>query len=233
MKKIVKAFLFSAVMLSCACQKDSLNDGELSYLFIPSGLSASLSNTASASGQVVAPLSDGSITWTSGTLNVAKIQFSGKKDATAVNVEYSNLSVVSILSLGAAAGSAVLPTGTYSDIELKVNLVQSSTNVPLIIKGTYKEANGGASIPVEVQFNENLELKLTPPQVIIKGDKYVANIGLGLNKLVTNITANEFGQSTRTQPNNTILVTSTLNPALYAKLKNNLTSTLKVDIVHQ
>lgn len=196
-------------------------------------LNASLSTTASASGQVVAPLSDGSITWTSGTLNVAKIQFSGKKEQSAVNIEYSNLSVVNILSLGAAAGSVTLPAGTYTDVALKVNLVQSTDHVPLILKGTYKEANGGAAIPVEFQFNENIELKVTPPQIIIKGDKYIANIGLGLNKLVTNLIASDFGQTVRTQPNNTILVTTTINRALYEKLRTNLSSAAKVEITHQ
>jgi hypothetical protein len=234
MKKILKTALYSiSLLMLSACLKDSSNDGNLSYVFIPSGLSASLSPTASASGQVVTPLSDGSITWTSGTLNVAKIQFSGKKDQSSVNIEYTNLSVVSVLSLAAAAGSVTLPAGTYGDIQLKANLVESAVNVPLILKGTYKEANGGAAIPVEFQFNENLELKVNPPQIVIQGDQYTANLGLQINKLVTNLTASDFGQTVRTQPNNTILVTKTLNPALYEKLRNNLSSTIKVDIVHQ
>jgi hypothetical protein len=233
MKNPFKTALFAIFLLSYSCVKDSVDDGQLSYVFIPSGLAASLSTTASASGQVVAPLSPGSITWTSGTLNIAKIQFSGKKDQSAVNVEYSDLSVINILSLEASAGSVTLPAGTYSDIQLKVNLVESAVNVPLTLKGTYQEANGGAAIPVEVRFNQNIELLLNPPQTTIKGDKYSADIGLTLNKLVTGLVPSDFGQTTRTQPNNTILVTSTINPTLYGKLKNNLTSTLKVDIVHQ
>jgi hypothetical protein len=233
MKKVFKTVLLLGGILLASCQKDPLNDGQLNYVFIPSSLSASLGSTASASGQVVAPLSDGSITWTSGTLNVAKIQFSAKKDQSEVSIDYNNLSVVNILSLGAAAGSVTIPTGTYSNISLKAKLIESTTNVPLILKGTYKEANGGAAIPVEVQFNETMELKVNPPAMTIKGDKYVANIGIELNKLATNLIRSDFGQTTRTQPNNTILVTPTLNRALYEKLRANLLACAKVEIVKQ
>jgi len=233
MKKIFKIVLLSASLLFGACQKDPVNDGELSYVFTPSSLSASLATTAAASGHVVAPFSDGSITWTSGTLNVDKIQFSAKKEHSSVNIEYTNLSVVNMLSLGTIAGSVNLPTGTYTDIELKVNLVQSSVNVPLILKGIYKEANGGAAIPVEIRFNENIELKGNPPQIVIKGDKYVANITLALNKLVTHLIASDFGHTQRIQPNNTILVTSTINAALYSKLKANLLAVANVQVTHQ
>lgn len=213
--------LLTAVILLGACQKDSLNDGQLNYVFKPTNLAASVGTTAAASGLVVAAKSNGSMTWTSGTLNIQKIEFSAKKDQSSANVEYNNLTNIDILNTGTVSGNVTLPTGTYNDIELKLNLVQSNTNIPLVLKGTYTEISG-TQIPVEIQFNETYELKLTPPQVIIKGDKYTANVTLDFTNMMKNLVANDLGQTTRTQPNNTILVTSSLNAGLYAKLKANL-----------
>ncbi|HCN83015.1 MAG TPA: hypothetical protein DIT07_05255 [Sphingobacteriaceae bacterium] len=213
--------LLSAIILLGACQKDSLSGGQLSYVFKPTNLAASVGTTTAASGLVVAANSNGSMTWTSGTLNVQKVQLSAKKDQVATSFEYSNLTNIDILNTGTVSGSVSLPDGTYDAIEIKLNLVQSNTNVPLVLKGTYTETSG-TKIPVEVQFNEAYDLKLNPPQLVIKGDKYTANVTLDLTKMMTGLVANDLGQTTRTQPNNTILVTSSINAALYAKLKANL-----------
>jgi hypothetical protein len=222
--------LISAIILLAACQKDSLNDGQLSYVFKPTNLAASIGTTAAASGLAVAANSSGSMTWTSGTLNIQKIQFSAKRDQTAASVEYNNLTNIDILNTGTISGNVTLPTGTYDNIELKLNLVQSTTNVALTLKGTYTETSG-TKIPVEIQFNEAYELKLTPPQLIIKGDKYTANVTLDFAKIVKDVIASDLGQTTRTQPNNTILITSSINPTLYAKLKANLLLVPSVSIV--
>lgn len=213
--------LLSAIIVLGACQKDSLNDGQLSYVFKPTNLAASVGTTAAASGLVVAAKSNGSMTWTSGTLNIQKIEFSAKREQATTSVEYKNLTNIDILNTGTVSGNVTLPTGTYSNIELKLNLVESATNIPLVLKGTYTETSG-TKIPVEIQFNENYELKLTPPKVIIAGDKYTATVTLDFAKMMRDMIANNLGQTTRTQPNNTILVTSSINANLYAKLKANL-----------
>lgn len=222
--------LLCVLVLFGSCQKDATGDGQLSYVFKPTNLAASLGTTASASGLVVAANSNGSMTWTSGTLNIQKIEFSAKRGLTTASAEYNNLTNIDILNTGTISGNVSLPTGTYDNIELKLRLVQSNTNIPLVLKGTYTETSG-TKIPVEVQFNEAYELKLNPPQLVIQGDKYTANVTLDLTRMVKDLTASDFGQTTRTQPNNTILVTSSINPVLYAKLKANLLLVPTVSIV--
>lgn len=221
MKKALQSILivFFAIVLN-ACQKDSVNDGELTYNFKTSNLSASLSSTASASGTPVAPLSNGSITWKSGTVNIQQIYFGAKKDNTPFAVEFEKLSNIDILKVSTVSGSVAIPTGTYSDIKLRLRLKESSTNKPLVLLGTYTEISG-TKIPVEIQFNETYELTLTPPALTIKGDKYDVNVNLDLSKLAKNLTLSDFGQTTRSGADNMILVNSSKNVALFEKLKAN------------
>ncbi|MEJ7693334.1 hypothetical protein [Daejeonella sp.] len=221
MKKTLQSIfiLFSAILLN-SCQKDSVHDGELTYHFKTSHLSASLGTTGATSGTPVAPLSNGSITWLSGTINVQQIYFGAKKDNTAFAVEFEKLSSIDILKTSTISGSVAIPTGTYTDIKLRIRLKESATHKPLVLLGTYTEVSG-TKIPVEVQFNETYELTLHPPPVTIKGDKYDVNLTLDLSKLVKNLIQADFGQAVRTGPNNMILVNSTTNRALFEKLAVN------------
>ncbi|SKB83495.1 hypothetical protein [Daejeonella lutea] len=221
MKKALQSVLivFFATVLN-GCQKDSVNDGELTYNFKTSNLSASLSSTASASGTPVAPLSNGSITWKSGTVNIQQIYFGAKKDNTPFAVEFEKLSNIDILKVSTVSGSVAIPTGTYSDIKLRLRLKESATNKPLVLLGTYTEISG-TKIPIEIQFNETYELTLTPPALTIKGDKYDVNVNLDLSKLAKNLTLSDFGQTTRSGADNMILVNSSKNVALFEKLKAN------------
>lgn len=222
MKKALRSTLILvAAMLLFACEKDSVNDGELTYSFKTSNLSASLGTTASGSGIPVAPLSNGSITWNSGAVNIQQIYFGAKKDNTPFAVEFEKLSNIDILKTATVSGSVPIPTGTYSDIKLRLRLKESATNKPLVLLGTFTEVSG-TKIPVEVQFNETYELTLNPPQITIKGDKYDVNVTLDLSKLAKNITLTDFGQTVRSGTDNSIVVNSTKNIALFEKIKMNL-----------
>ncbi len=221
MKKALQGiFILIAAVLLDSCKKDSVNDGELTYNFKTSNLSASLSSTASSSGSPVAPLSNGSITWKSGTVNIQQIYFGAKKNDTPFAVEFEKLSNIDILKTSTVSGSITIPTGTYSDIKLRLRLKESATNKPLVLLGTYTEVSG-TKIPVEVQFNETYELTLNPPQLTIKGDKYDVNVNLDLSKLAKNLTLSDFGQTVRSGADNMILVNSTKNIQLFEKLKAN------------
>jgi hypothetical protein len=220
-----KCLQFIAPVLLCifiaGCQKDSVHDGELVYNFKPINLSASLGTVASASGQPVAAGSNGSIQWTTGRFNIAKIELSGKKDASVISIEQNNLTDVDILKLGTISGSVVLPAGTYKDLEVKLKFAAATdTKRPLTLVGKYIEASG-TQIPVEVHFYDDLELKRSVSELVINGDKYTADVTLEINNLVKGLVQSDFGQTTR-GTNNSIFVSSTVNTALYNKLKANL-----------
>ncbi|MGB4400940.1 MAG: hypothetical protein WBJ10_16320 [Daejeonella sp.] len=222
MKKTLQGILILVTtILLFGCEKDSINDGELIYNFKTSNLSASLGATGSASGNPVAPLSNGSITWNSGTVNIQQIYFGAKKDNTPFAVEFEKLSNIDILKTTTVSGSVPLPTGTYSDIKLRLRLKESVAYKPLVVRGTFTEVSG-TKIPVEIQFNETYELTLHPPQLTMKGEKYDVKVNLDLSKLVKNLTLSDFSQTVRTGTDNLILINNSTNRALFEKLALNV-----------
>ena len=232
MNRILKITgLFIVQLMIVSCQKNSVGDGQLTYNFKPVNLSASLSTVGSASGLAVAAGSNGSINWTTGRFNVYQIELSGKKDGTEISIEHKDLTDIDILKLGTVSGTVVLPVGSYKDIEVKLKFAVSDTKRPLTLVGKFIEASG-TQIPVEVHFNETLELQKSVSSIIINGDKYTADIILEVNNLVKNLTLSDFGQTTR-GTNGSIFVSNTVNTALYNKLKANLSLVPSVTITRQ
>lgn len=207
-------------ILMAGCQKDTVNDGQLIYNFKPINLSATLGTIGSASGQPVAAGSNASVLWTTGRFNINKIELSGKKDGSEISIEQINLTDVDVLKLGSVSGSVDLPAGTYKDLEVKLKFAVSDTKRPLTLVGKYIEPSG-TQIPVEVHFNDEMELKKSASEIVIKGDKYTADVTLEINNLVKNLIQSDFGQTTR-GTNGSIFVSNTVNTALYNKLKANL-----------
>ncbi|MNK39927.1 hypothetical protein D3C87_585500 [compost metagenome] len=101
-----------------------------------------------------------------------------------------------------------------------------------MLTGTYIEASG-TRIPVIVQLNMTQLIKLEAPKIEISKGKYVARVTVELNGLVKDLTASDFGQTARTAPNNTILVTNTINRPLFEKLASRLPSILSLSMTKQ
>ena len=217
-----------SAMLFSSCQKDPQNDGELSYRFTTTGQVASLGANVGTSGAVVAKGTNGSIEWTTGTLNVAKIEFEAVKDNVKSEIEYKNLFGLDVLKSGVLAGSVTVPTGTYQQVEFKMMLEPSNTSAPLVLNGIYTELSG-TKIPVEVIFNEAAELKVQGQQIVVKGDKFVADVTVELNNLVKNCLTSDFGATVR-NANNKIIISNTINVNVYNKLKAALPTVAKVQI---
>ena len=82
--------------------------------------------------------------------------------------------------------------------------------MPLVLKGNYT-TKAGNIIPIEYDFNEDAEIVALANDLTIDGkNNLIAQISLHLNKLLSNVTAQEIDQTVRT--NNMILITSTINP---------------------
>ncbi|WEK20967.1 MAG: hypothetical protein P0Y49_07425 [Candidatus Pedobacter colombiensis] len=215
------------------CTKDATTtDTELSYSFNAINLNASLSTNATASGAVVAAGTNGSINWTSASLNISKVEFSATQAGKAISLESKNLFAVNALKPDSLSGTVSLTSGIYEHNEFKISMNESATNPPLVLTGTYIEASG-TKIPVIVQLNAAQVINLEAPKIEITKGKYVAKVTVELNGLVKGLTASDFGQTTRTAPNNTILVTNTINRALFEKLALKLPSILSLSLTKQ
>lgn len=208
-------------MLLASCSKDeNSSDGKVAYKVKPSNFSASVASDISGSGLSVAVNSNSSITWTSGILNISEIDFEAEGNGKEIEYELKNQFNVDLLNLSPILGSINIPTGTYHEVELKLELEPSTTKIPLTLKGTYTNT-AGIKTPVEFYFNEEFEIEVEAEDVTVNGSEdYVALINLQLNKFLSNVSTSDLDQATKT--NGAIIISDTSNINLYNKFKSNL-----------
>ncbi len=213
--------LVSGLILSSCSKENSTGDGKLSYKVKPANFTASVGPAVAGSGLVVAVNSNSSLTWTSGNLNVSEIDFEAESKSAKIEYELKQAFNVDLFNLSPVLGSITLPDATYEEVELKLVLKKSATsNIPLTLKGSYTDGSG-TKIPVEFYFNEDFEAEVEAENIIVSGtNDYLGLINVQLNKFLTNVISADLSGAAKT--NGVIVISSTSNMELYAKLKANL-----------
>lgn len=213
--------LVAGLSLSSCTKENAGADGKLSYHVKPANFTASIGPSVSGSGLVVAVNSNSSLTWTSGNVNVSEIDFEAKSKNAEIEFELKQAFNVDLFNLSPVLGSVTLPDATYEEVELKLALRKSATSaVPLTLKGSYTDGSG-TKTPVEFYFNEDIEVEVEAENLIVSGtNDYLGLINFQLNKFLTNIISADFSGAAKT--NGVIVISSTSNIELYAKLKSNL-----------
>lgn len=213
--------LVAGMILSSCTKENSTGDGKLSYKVKPANFTASVGPTVAGSGLIVAVNSNSSLTWTSGNLNISEIDFEAESKSAEIEYELKQAFNVDLFNLSPVLGSITLPDATYEEVELKLVLKKSATsNIPLTLKGSYTDGSG-TKIPVEFYFNEDFEVEVEAENIIVSGtNDYLGLINVQLNKFLTNVISADLSGAAKT--NGVIVISSTSNMELYAKLKANL-----------
>lgn len=209
--------VLAAGIVVSSCEPAAESKNRVTYQLKPANFTASVGASVSGSGLIVALNTASSITWEEGTLNIQEIDFEAKKDGNAVEYEYKQLANVN-LSGASALGSVTLPDGTYDEVELKLEFKKSAT-APIRLKGTYTDLSG-AKTPIELQLNEDLEIEVKAEDLVVEADDHLARINMELNKLLANISISDLTMATKT--NGTVVINSTSNTGIYAKMKASL-----------
>jgi hypothetical protein len=168
------------------------------------------------------PASTATINWTAGTANISGFKFEAKKHGLAIEVVSRNMTNVDLFALNPSLVGITLDTGTYSEIEIMVELSRSSstTDLPLVLKGNFTNT-GGTVVPVEFDFNDDAEIKASAQNVVVNGTTDLTTIiAMHLNKLLANVTATELNAATLT--NGTIIISRTSNNRIYDQIKADL-----------
>ncbi|MES2874672.1 MAG: hypothetical protein V4708_13180 [Bacteroidota bacterium] len=223
MKNLIKFGipLLAAVLVLSSCEKDdSTGSGKLSYKVKPANFTATIGSTISGSGLPAPVNTNSSLTWTSGSLYISEIDFEAESKDREIEYEFKQGVSVDLFNLSPILGTITIPDGTYDEVELKLELKKSSTTIPLTLKGTYTDG-GGAKIPVEFYLNEDFEVEVEAEDLVVSGSKdYLGLINVQLNKFMTNVLSADLSNATKSS--GVIVISSTSNMNLYAKLKANL-----------
>lgn len=219
--------LITAVASSCKKSADTNPSSQISFGLTSDSPLATFSLPGSiAINSLITmgpPLGTAGITWTSGIANIARFQLEAKKDGKSVEINTTGVTHVDLFTLNTALTNVQIDAGTYTEIELRIVFEKVTTgDLPFVLKGTYT-TKAGTNIPVEFDFNDNLIIKANAENLIVDGTKNLgASLTVHLAKLLATVTAAEIDATTRT--NNTILITSAINTALYNKIIAALTS---------
>lgn len=167
------------------------------------------------------PSSTATINWTAGTANISGFKFEARKRGLAIEVESRNMTNVDLFALNPSLIGITLDTGTYSEIEIMVELSKSSTtDLPLVLKGTFTNT-AGTAVPVEFDFNDDAEIKAEAKNVDVNGTSDLTTIiAMHLNKLLANVSATELNAATLT--NGSIVISRTSNSRIYDQIKADL-----------
>lgn len=228
MRKIITNSALAVLLISLSfssCKKsESATSPELSFAInTDNSLSAINTGVNSNASLAAVTVSNANVTITSGVANIAAFKFESKRNNVKTEITTRNLTNVDLFAPGQSLASTKIDTGTYREIEIRVLLVKAAApNLPLVLKG-YFTTKAGTQVPLEFDYNDSAILKAEAENIHVDGTKdLVTTISLHLNKLFGNITPAEIDQTART--NGTILISSTVNTALYAKILLNLAS---------
>ncbi|MDB4925408.1 hypothetical protein [Mucilaginibacter sp.] len=184
-------------------------------------LPASITTPGMTTNSVSTNATSASITWTSGTANIASFKLEAKKKNTAIEITSKNLTNIDLFAISPASISAAIDTGTYTEIELRVLLVKSTTAaIPLTLKGNFT-TQGGVVVPIELDYNDDALIKVEAENITIDGKTDVATLAkLNLTKLISGMAAAQLDAAVRT--NGAIIISSTVNATIYNKIKDNI-----------
>ena len=161
------------------------------------------------------------ITFGYGLMNISTFKFDGMMNGKQSEFTTDNASNIDIFSAAPGAFITTLDNGTYTAVLLTVQLSKSATVIPLIIRGTYRSPTGVLT-PIEVDYNDDTQIKTKiKDQLVVDGQSdFSSDIKIHLDRLFTGITSANLDAAALT--NGVILISSTLNKTLYAKIKANL-----------
>lgn len=219
--KIAIAVLISSIGLF-SCKKDnSARPATLSGSQIAFGVKADNAlSPASASKQTVNAVTP-PITWAAGLANIAKVKFEARANGVEKEFTARGLKNVDLFAFDPSFVSTIIDTGTFTNIEVKLELEQSNTaDIPLNLTGNFTRTDG-TIVPVEFDVNQNLEIKAEAEHVFIdKTTDLKTTLILHLNLFFQGITAAQLENADLT--NGKIIISSTSNIALFNKAISNI-----------
>ena len=163
------------------------------------------------------------ITWTSGMANISGFRLEATKKGFQIEIRSNNLTNVDLFAINPSLVGATIDTGVYTQIEVRVELSQSSNGtLPLTLKGNFTNS-GGTVIPIELDFNDNAEIRAEASNVTIDSKTDITSIvTMHLNKLLAGVSANQLNNATLT--NGTLIISSSSNTVIYNEIKNAITN---------
>lgn len=198
----------AAAFIFVSCKKEASG---------PAGVKFQLKATNTTG--VVSKTDAATITWNTGTAAPSSVKFEAKKGTSEVEYTSTANQQVDLFNIAQGTfGNITLADGTYSEIELKINVNGTTTAPAMELNGNYN--NGTVDIPVAFKVTTPLLIKAEKNNVAITGGSFTAVTELNLSLYTTGITQAMLNSAAKT--NGTIVISSVSNSSLYNIIVNNI-----------
>ena len=175
----------------------------------------------STAGIALKTTAGGTIVWTAAMVNPTLIKFEAKKDGSEIEYKTTNSGTIDLMSATPSYfGNFTLSAGTYSELELKIQLNKGS-NPSLKLNGNFSKT--GTTIPVLVEINEFVELKTEVSNITLTDNtSFTSSTTFDLSHLTTGIT--EVMMTSAPLTGGVLIISSNSNVSLYNIILKNFTS---------
>ncbi len=173
----------------------------------------------------------GSILWNSGSVTATQVKLEAKQNNSQVEFKSTGLQQIDLFaSVLVNFGNIVIPTGNYTELEIKISLNPNGPSPAMELNGQYTNGNGLVTLVV-FTLNSLLELKTEQNNVTVTGSgSLIALTTIDLAFVSNGITQAMLNSATIT--NGKIMISSSSNNNLYNIIVTNLQKTHHVDITH-
>ena len=161
------------------------------------------------------------ITWSSGYANVNQIKFEAKQNGSETEFKSSVHAHVDLFAAASTIGSIHLPTGTFEEVEFKIEAAASGNDAAFQLQGN---VNG---IPVVLKVDKDLEIKSEQSQVTLSGADIALN-KIDLSGLTAGLSTTDISGALQT--NGTIVISSSSNARLFNAIFSNLQRQHETDV---
>jgi hypothetical protein len=193
---IILSAILTVGMISCKKNVDSVSSSN-------SGLDFQLRATSPSS---IVARTTATITWESGFVNANMIKFEAKQNGQETEFKSNVQKHVDLFGTLSTIGTINLPTGTFDEVEFKIEAAPNGNEPAFQLQGT---VNG---VPVMVKVDNALEIKSEQSQVTLSGADIALNT-ITLSQLTDGLSAADFTNATQT--NGVIVISSSSNKNLF------------------
>lgn len=224
-----------AIIALAACKKNGVSPSSSAsgpQLSFQMKADNSTSLAASTSGLTTNSFTIPGLTFTSAVANISQFKLEATKNGVETEISTRNLPAVDLFALSPAIANASITPGTYTHVEIKVELkkVNDPFSIPLTVKGTFTNSSGQAT-PFELDLNDNVEIKGEAGNVTVTDTtNFSAIIHLHLPRLESGITANDLDNGTLT--NGVLIISANSNTSIYRRILENLANSGEAELRH-
>ncbi|MFD3003806.1 hypothetical protein ACFS7Z_25850 [Pontibacter toksunensis] len=178
--------------------------------------------------------STNSLSFSSGTITLSKVQFEAEGEADSLEVEFELEQDVRIdFATGATSpdiSAVAIRPGTYEEIEVEMELQDKGSQPAIVLSGTFTDALGQAH-PVRFEFNsgEEFEVEREGTVTFAEGQSAVAQVTFNPISWFAGVSSEEFLTATK-NAQGIIFISSTHNTDIFEEVADGLDLATEVEI---